>query len=282
MNRVLTVALIFLIFSGCGQNGGAAKRVAVARAGDATLYLDEIPLEMIEGISGADSTVFVQSYINKWAKKELMFQRAEANITPEIRNDINKQLDETRVNLLIYEYQRQMMIQKMDTLISQDELDSYYAANENALKLTSNIIKALFIKLPVETPNLYKIKSLARSNKQKDLQELESLCYQFAEKFDDFNEDWVTLDRLSLELSFDISDQENFLRRSTFYETSDSSSVYLIAISDYRLRGSLSPFEYVRDDIKRIIWNNRRIGFIQNLENGIYEDALNENRFKIY
>jgi hypothetical protein len=83
-------------------------------------------------------------------------------------------------------------------------------------------------------------------------------------------------------LGFDISDQENFLRRHTFYETSDSSSVYLIAINDYRLRGSLSPFEYVRDDIKRIIWNNRRIEFIKNLENGIYDEALNETRFKIY
>jgi hypothetical protein len=246
------------------------------------LYLDEIPIEMIEGISGADSAVFVQNSINKWAKKELMFQRAEANITTELKNDIEKQLDETRVNLVIYEYQRQMMLQKMDTLISDEELESYYAANENTLKLTSNIIKALFIKLPAETPNLYRIKLLARSDKQKDLQELESLCYQFAEKFDDFNEDWIALDRVSLELGFDISDQENFLRRHTFYETSDSSSVYLIAINDYRLRGSLSPFEYVRDDIKRIIWNNRRIEFIKNLENGIYDEALNETRFKIY
>jgi hypothetical protein len=122
-------------------------------------------------------------------KEELMFQRAEANITTELKNDIEKQLDETRVNLVIYEYQRQMMLQKMDTLISDEELESYYAANENTLKLTSNIIKALFIKLPAETPNLYRIKLLARSDKQKDLQELESLCYQFAEKFDDFIED---------------------------------------------------------------------------------------------
>jgi hypothetical protein len=282
MNRVLTVILVLLFFSGCGQKDGSANRVAVARAGDATLYLDEIPIEMIEGISGADSAVFVQNSINKWAKKELMFQRAEANITTELKNDIEKQLDETRVNLVIYEYQRQMMLQKMDTLISDEELESYYAANENTLKLTSNIIKALFIKLPAETPNLYRIKLLARSDKQKDLQELESLCYQFAEKFDDFNEDWIALDRVSLELGFDISDQENFLRRHTFYETSDSSSVYLIAINDYRLRGSLSPFEYVRDDIKRIIWNNRRIEFIKNLENGIYDEALNETRFKIY
>ncbi len=85
-----------------------------------------------------------------------------------------------------------------------------------------------------------------------------------------------------MSLGIDISDQENFLRRNTFFETSDSSSVYLITINDYRLRGSLAPFEYVRDDIKRIIWNNRRIEFIQDLENGIYNEALKENSFKIY
>lgn len=282
MNRNLAFILMFIVFAGCRHNDNAAKRIALARAGDATLYYDEIPVEMIKGITGADSSVFVQNYINRWAKKELMFQKAEANITPEKRSAIERQLDETRMNLLIYEYQRLMMLQKMDTIISEEELESYYAGNNSSLKLTSNIVKALFIRLPLETPNIWKIKILARSQNQKDQQELESLCYQFAEKFDDFNEEWVTLDRLSLELGEDISDQENFLRRNTFYEKSDSSSVCLITFYDYRLRGSLAPFEYVRDDIKRIIWNNRRIDFIQNLENGIYEEALKGNSFKIY
>lgn len=281
MIRILTI-IILIAFTGCRQNDGPLKRVAIAKAGNSTLYLDEIPIGMMEGVTGADSSVFVQNYVNKWARRELMFQRAEANIPPELRTEIENQLDETRVNLLIYEYQRQMMLQKMDTAISETELENYFAANENRFKLTSNIVKALFIKLPVETPGLARIKYLARSGNQKDLQELESLCYQFAEKFDDFDENWVTLDRLSLELGEDIRDQENFLRRNTFFEASDSSSIYLITINDYRLRGSLSPFEYVRDDIKRIIWNNRRIEFIKNLENGIYDEALKENSFKIY
>jgi len=38
----------------------------------------------------------------------------------------------------------------------------------------------------------------------------------------------------------------------------------------------------VREDIKRIIWNNRRIEFIQELENGIYNEAIRENSLKIY
>ena len=174
------------------------------------------------------------------------------------------------------------MLEKMDTLLTEDELENYYASNEKSFMLNSNIVKALFIKLPVETPVIDKIRILARSNDQKDLQQLESYCFQFAEKFDDFNEKWVTMDRLSIELKQDIENQENFLKRNTFFEYSDSSSVYLITIRDYRLRSSLAPYEYVKDDIKRVIWNNRRFEFIQSLENGIYNDALKEKNFKIY
>jgi hypothetical protein len=175
-----------------------------------------------------------------------------------------------------------MMLEKMDTVISETELENYYSANEKSFLLNSNIVKALFIKLPVETPDLDKVRRLSRSNNQDDLQQLESYCFQFAEKFDDFGEEWIPMSRLSVELQQDIDNEENFLKRTTFFETSDSISVYLISIRDYRLRTTLAPFEYVKDDIKRIIWNTRRFEFIQSLENGIYNDALKENSFKIY
>ena len=174
-----------------------------------------------------------------------------------------------------------MIQEKLDTVLTDLELENYYTANENSFKLSSNIVKALFIKLPLETPDLNKIKLLARSNDQNDRQQLESYCYQFAEKFDDFNEDWVTMDRLSVELPQDIVNQDDFLRRNTWFETSDSSYVYMISIRDYRQRYSLAPFEYVRNDIQSIILNNRRFEFLQTLENGIYNEAIKENTFKI-
>jgi hypothetical protein len=282
MNKFIPVILILIAFYGCRNSGSQTKRIPVAKAGNQVLYYDDIREQSRITGSPADSSALIRNYINKWARRELMFQKAEENLSPDLKNEIEKQLQETRQNLVIYEYQRMMMLQKMDTAITREELEKYYADNENSFMLTSNIVKALFIKLPVETPNIWKIKSLARSDKQKDFQELESLCYQFAEKFDDFNEGWITLDRLSIELKEDISNQENFLKRTTFYETNDSVSVYLIAINDYRLRGTLAPFEYVSEDIKRLIWNNRRIEFIKELENGIYNDAIKENSLKIY
>jgi hypothetical protein len=282
MNKTVLIILVFATLAGCNGNKNNQKRIPVAEVGNMILYYDEIPRLVKPGVNDSDSTALVQNYINKWARKQLVLQKAEENLSPELKADIDRQLEETRINLVIYQYQRQMIQEKMDTVLSDTELESYYASNESSFTLTSNIVKALFIKVPADTPDLNKIRTLARSNSQNDLAQLESYCYQFAEKYDDFNEDWVPMDRLAVEMQQDIENQENFLKRNTFFETSDSASVYLISIKDYRLRSSLAPFEYVKNDIKRIIWNSRRVEYIQSLENGIYNDALKKNSFKIY
>ncbi len=282
MNKIIPVLIVALSLAACKGNNNGLKRIPMAKVGDNVLYYDDMPYNIARGLSGNDSVTVIRNYINQWAKRELIFQRAEKNIPVDVKAEIERQLDENRFNLIVYQYQQQMMLEKMDTVIRDQELEDYYAKNPNSFILTSNIVKTLFIKLPAETPDINRFRTLLRSNRQKDVQELESLCYQFAEKYDDFDENWVTLDRISLELNREISDQENFLKRNTYYETSDSSSVYLLGISDYRLRGSLAPFEFVREDIKRIIWNDRRIEFLKDLENGIYNDAIKENGIKIY
>jgi len=282
MNKKVLLLLAALLLSGCTKNKNTVKRVPVAEVGKEVLYFDEIPQLIKYDLNKTDSAAIIQNYINKWAKRELLLLKAEENLSKEVKDGITKELKETRENLFIYQYQRQMMLEKMDTVLSDNELENYYTANEKTFTLSLNIVKELFIKLPVETPNLEKIKVLARSNDQNKLQQLENYCYQFAEKFDDFNEQWVPMDKISVELQRKIENEDEFLKRNTYFETSDSLSVYLISIRDYRLRSSVAPFEYVRNDIKRIIWNSRRLEYIQSLENGIYNDALKENSFKIY
>jgi hypothetical protein len=282
MNKSIIILFSLFLLVGCRNKHNPAKRIPIAEVGRVVLYYDEMPKLIQRGINEADSAALFQNYINKWAKRQLLLHKAEENLSPALKDEITKQLEESRSNLVIYQYQRQMILEKLDTVLTDSELENYYAANENSFVLTSNIVKALFIKIPLETPDLNKIRTLARSNDHNDLQRLETYCYQFAEKFDDFNEAWVPMDKLSIELPQNIENEDNFLKKNTFFETSDSASLYLVSIRDYRLRSSLAPFEYVKDDIKRIIWNTRRFEFIQSLENGIYNDALKDNSFKIY
>ncbi len=282
MSRLTIILVFMLLATACQDRNKQASRKPVAEIGNAVLYYDEFDHIIQKGVSKADSAALVQNYVNRWAKRTLLLQRAEENLSADMKEEIAEQLEESRINLVIYQYQRQMMLEKMDTTLTEAELENYYAQNEKSFTLNSNIVRAVFIQLPVETPDLDKIRTLARSNSQADMQQLERICYQFAEKFDDFNEEWVLMDRLSVELPYEIENEENFLKRTTFYETSDSTSVYMISFRDYRLRSTLAPFEFVRDDIKRIIINSRRFEFIQSLENAIYNEALKNKSFKIY
>jgi hypothetical protein len=283
MNKILLSVLILVLFAACANNN-QSKRIPVAKAGNEILYRDQLSSLVNPGTPAADSVAIIQNYINKWAKRAFLFQKAEENLSQDLKNEIENQTDDTRKNLIIYQYQRQLILERMDTVLTETELESYYKENEKSFTLNSNIVKALFIKLPVETPNTYRIRQLARSNTQSDLQQLETICYQFADKFDDFNEEWVPMDRLTVELPHEIDNEEYFLKRYKFYETNDRDStyLYLVSIWDYRLRSTLAPYDYVKNDIKRIIWNNRRLAFIQSLENGIYNEALKQNFFKIY
>lgn len=282
MSRLTIILALMLLATACQDKNKQASRKPVAEIGNAVLYYDELDHIIQKGVSKADSAALVQNYVNRWAKRTLLLQRAEENLSADMKEEIAEQLEESRINLVIYQYQRQMMLEKMDTTLTEAELENYYVQNEKSFTLNSNIVRAVFIQLPVETPDLNNIRTLARSNSQADMQQLERICYQFAEKFDDFNEEWVLMDRLSVELPYEIENEDNFLKRTTFYETSDSTSVYMISFRDYRLRSTLAPFEFVRDDIKRIIINSRRFEFIQSLENAIYNEALKNKSFKIY
>lgn len=281
MNRLISMIVLLTLLTSCGSKNNNPVRVPVASVGNKILYLDQIP-HLLPGTSQTDSIAIVQNYVNSWARKELLFLKAEENLSDQNKTEIENQVQDTRANLVIYQYQRQMMIEKMDTNITENEMEEYYASNERRFMLSSNIVKALFLKVPTEVPNFDRIRVLSRSSDQTDLQQLESICYQFAEKFDDFNEDWVTFDRLSIELPQDIINQDEFLRYNTWFETRDSSSVYMITFRDYRLRYSLAPYDYVKNDIKNIILNNRRFEFLQALENGIYNDAIRANLFKTF
>jgi hypothetical protein len=281
MNRVFAVIFLTVLIAGCGKHD-KNKRVEVAAVGSSVLYLDQIPRLSAPGMPKTDSAATVQNYINKWIRRGLLLKKANENLAQGQMEEIDRQLEETRSNLVIYEYERQLMLEKMDTIVKDSEIESYYNSNPGSFTLNSNIVKALYIKLPLEVPNLDKIKRLARSNSQQDLQELETLCYQFAEKFDDFQEKWVPFDRISVELPSETGSEETLLKRSPYFETTDSANIYIVNFRDYRLRLSVAPIDYVKEDIRRILWNRRRIEFLQNLENGIYNDGLKQNNFKIF
>ncbi len=282
MTRLL-IPIIFLLAVACRDTGSDTTRQAAARAGDRVLYLDQIPTGLVvEGMSQSDSISAVQSYIRQWSRKELLALRAEENLTPEYKTEVNRQLNEMRNNLLIYQYQQQMIIQKMDTTVSGSELQDYYVSNLSTFTLTTNIVRALYIRVPAGMSDLDKIRKLYRSQEPDDMSELEDLCTQNGLRYDDYNDEWISFTQLLLEVPLESDDQEQWLQRNSAVELRDDRYSYFVAIREYRLRNSVAPFEYIRGQVRTIILNNRRNDFLQKLEDGIYNEAVSNNTLKLY
>jgi len=281
---IRTAILFFLVLVvSCNRVQNESDRLAVAKAGDRVLYFDQIPSTLVmPGMSGTDSISAVQSYIRRWSRKELMALRAEENLTAEYKDEVNRQLGEMRNNLLIYQYQQQMIIQKMDTVVTDNELQDYYVSNLNTFSLTTNLVKALFIKLPETTPDIGKVRKLYRSSIPNEIRELEDYCAQFALRYDDYDDAWIPFTHLLMELPLESENQEEWLARNSAVELKDDKFTYFIAIREYKLRNSVAPFEYIRGQVKTIILNNRRNAFLQKLEDGIYNEAVRNNSLKIF
>lgn len=283
MNRISVVFLLIVILSSCNNMKKETERTAVAQAGDRVLYLDELPRNLVvPGMSRTDSISAIQIYIRRWARKELMALKAEQNLTPEYQAEVDRQLEEMRNNLLIYQYQQQMILQKMDTTVTDSEIENYYISNVNTFSLSVNIVKALYIKLPAGAPDLEKVRSLYRSTDDKDLKTLEEYCRKYALRYDDYDGQWIPFTQLLMEVPLESDSQEEWLARNHNVELKDDRFVYFISIREYKLRNSVAPFEYIRGQVKTIILNNRRNDFLQKLEDGIYNEALRDNTLKVF
>ncbi|MEE4214370.1 MAG: hypothetical protein V2I34_04845 [Bacteroidales bacterium] len=282
MIKFISACSMILLITACNNYNNNAGRDPVAQVGDKYLYTDQIPFNANNGFSKEDSISIVRNYIDRWIRNELILSKAEDNLSEEYQNEINNKIEETRANLMIYQYEQQMMLQKMDTSVSEQEIWDYYDSHLQNFTLQNNLLKALFLKLPVEAPNIDRARAWFRSDRQNDIQSLESYAYQFAEKFDDFGERWINMNFLLRELPVDIENEAYFLRNNRYHECSDSSFYYMVNIRDFRLKGSIAPPEYVRDDIRTIILNNRKIDFLQELETGIYNEGMRDNGFRVF
>jgi hypothetical protein len=114
------------------------------------------------------------------------------------------------------------------------------------------------------------------------MDKLEKYIINYAEKFDMFNNSWIYLNTVMDQVPYEIQQPGRFLRYNRNIEAIDSLSRYFVHISEYKNAGEISPLELIRDDIKSILLNKRKLEFYNNLENQVYTEGANRNQFEIY
>lgn len=249
---------------------------------DRVLMKSELTPLVPKGLPAADSTLLAESYIRKWVIDGLVLDVAERNIGAEEEAWIDRLVEDYRNSLLRYRYQEKLVREKLSGEIGEDEMRRYYEQNRDQFTLDKNLIKGLFLKIPADAPNVGDVRGWYRSDSEASIEKIEKYSVKYASVYDYFYDKWVGFDEVMDNIPEHVSNPAAFLKNNKSLEVADSTYYYFLNISEYLPAGSIAPYDYARPEIKDILINRRKLEFLKNFENDLYNDALRKGKVIYY
>jgi len=272
----------FLEFRNSEKDDEEYVEKPLASVGDIYLYPRDVSGLLPKGMTGQDSVDLIEQHIKSWIKKQLMIAEARKQFAFD-EAELERRVLDYRYALMIHEFEKYNISRRLDTFISDEEINAYYKENIDNFELKQNIIRGTFIQINKDAPKLYRLRSLLRSNNERDKDELKSYAFSFATKVHMDDSVWVNFEDVIAGTPLaDIPNKTDFLRRNTLYETPDDHFIYFLKINEFKIQNEISPLEFVRDDVQKIILNKRQVKLAKELEDEVYKKAMDDDAFKIY
>ncbi len=272
--------LLLLLVTSCSYLDNNGDR-PVARVDDEYLNESDLTGLVAAGTSPTDSLNLVHNYIDSWIQRKILIHQAEKNLT-EDQLDFSSQLEDYRNSLVVYAYENILVAQRLDTVVTDLEIENYYQANQSNFLLKDNIVKINYVKIPVNSKKIRKIRRLFYSDDPDDKDELADLCDQQEAEYYLYDDTWMVFDNVMKEIPIRTYNQEAFLKYRRSLEIQDSLYLYLVKFIDFKIKEGVSPLQFEQDRINSIIINKRKISLLKSMHKDVYNEAFQKNEVEIY
>jgi hypothetical protein len=254
----------------------------IARVNDQYLYEVDLAGIVDQKSTPEDSAARVTAYVNSWIRKQLIIQEAAKRMDID-EAEVERKVLDYRYSLIGYAYQNFYIRQHLNDTITDQEILEYYSDHMDNFTLKQNIVRGTYIKVPKTAPRTNKVKDMLFSRKDKDLEELRSYCLSFSAAYHLSDSLWIEFDKLVVNSPIaEIPNKIQFLKTNPYYEASDAEYSYFLKVDDYKISDNVSPLEFVKEDIRNILLNKRKVELARALEDEVYENAVKQKNFEIF
>ena len=270
-----------LLMAGCDYYQKNSKEVVVAECYGKYLYESDLVGIVPEGTTIMDSIQRVSTFIDSWVRRQVLIHQAENNLNVE-ELDLKKQMDEYRNSLVIYAYESLLINQKLDTVVSEDEIAEYYEQNKEDFQLRNTMVRVAYVILEEDNKQEEAFRKLMSDPDTLLLQNIDVLAMYYAAKSYLDVDQWMRLDELTNIIPIEILNAESFLKKNKFVCFDMNEHIYMVRFVEYLLEESTSPLEMVRDNIKSVILAQRKQALIEKMHTSLYEKAKRDRAFEVY
>jgi hypothetical protein len=134
MKLKLLVATILFVFFSCKKETIKEDNGIIARVSNFILVKEDLIDLVPFGTTKKDSIVIVNDFIDRWASQKLLYNAAEVNLSDEKQAELNNLVDQYKKDLYLKAYIEQLVYKSFDTIVSEQELSSYYEHNKEKFK----------------------------------------------------------------------------------------------------------------------------------------------------
>ena len=287
-NLILLLGLAAMLTPSCSRVSSIAGTMAdrfsgetVARVGRHRLTMTELEAVLPGGISPADSAAFSERYIRSWAGNLVFLDVAEEQLSKESK-DVTKELEEYRTALLKYRYEQMYINERLDTVISQEEIKARYAADKDRFTLSVPILKAKFMVISHDSPEREKIMKKMVSSKAGDRDEADSLVTRYASRYLDLTGEWTDASTLAREFGTDYITMLSAMKKSVISISDGHGNDRVAFVTESMKAGMTAPLEYCVPRIRDMILAGRKHALASTLEQDLLDDAIAKGNFVIY
>lgn len=269
-----------LLTVACSKNLDVKNVDVLVKVKNKVLHRSILEENIPAGLSAEDSIIAAEHFIRSWINDNLLYDIASKNIND--KENIDRLVENYRKSLLIYQYEEQLINERLTKEIDEQSLYDYYNQNKDLFKLERAIVKGLFLKVPENAPQLNDIRVLYKSTASNAREKLEKYSLSNAAIFDYFVDKWVDFNDLMGNFPKDQLNKADLTVQKKTIEKNYNQFFYFLNITDYLLPGDNAPFEYAKTTIQEILVNQRKIDFLKKTENDLYQRALDKGEIQFY
>lgn len=275
------LAGICIGLTACGMSQTEAEQ-PIAQVYGTYLMPADIQSIVSEAATPEDSARIANSYVEAWAKTQLLYHEAVTNADLNL-DEIERRVLEYKYQLITHAFLQQYIGKNLDTIITDQQIRDYYEANKANFELKQNIVKGVLFKISDQTPDKAKAYGWLRSRNPADWEQLRSYAFSYTQSPVISDTTWIPLADLirNTPIRNEIKNEVQFLATQYYATATDGEDFYMLRVFEYKMADQTSPIEFVKEQIRDILFNQRKMALQHQLEVSLLEKARKSSNYKI-
>lgn len=272
-----------VIMTSCGKakpaEQDAAEPVLIAQVFDYKLYYDDVKDLMQDVDNPQDSLQQVRSIAEHWVRDRLVLVEAEKNFPKEI--NLNKLVEDYRQSLVRHFYEQQTMERRLDTVITEADLEAYYETHQEQHRLESGIFRGYCFKIPRPVQRGDKLLAWWRDFPQRHREDVLAYAAERARTNWSDTTQWHEMQR-AVQLFPEGTLTPAAIRSQKSIIREDGDYVYLLYPVEAYQAQDVAPLAYIREQAARYILHQRELALLDSMKQEIYDRDIRDERVQIF